>query len=160
MKTPLLAALFLLAAPFASATEINVGFSEEFAEDLAEEYGEREGAHLTEMIERGLEREFEERELDIERVDITIIKAKPNRPTFKQLGDTPGLSATGSISIGGMSLTGTAYDADGEPLGEYSYKWFENDIRFAGLGTWSDARRAANRFAWKFADQLASEPTS
>ena len=160
MKTSLLAAAFLLAAPFASATEVSVEFSEEFAEKLQEDYGDREGTFLTEMIERGLEREFEERSLNIERVDVTIVDAKPNRPTFKQLGDRPGLSFGGSKSIGGMSLTGTAYDAEGDAIGEYSYKWFENDIRFAGLATWSDARRAANRFAWKFADQLASDSTS
>lgn len=156
MRLTFLASAALALAPLAGATTVNVSFSEDFSEKLTEDYGEREGEKLIEEITEDLTRQFEKKGLDVARVDVTIIDAKPNRPTFKQLGDTPGLDGFRSISLGGMSLEGTAYDADGAVLGSKSYRWFENDIRDAIVaGTWTDARRASDRFARRFAKDLA-----
>ena len=136
-----LAALALLAAPAALAGQINVTFSPEFTEELNDEYGMREAKKAG---------------LDIARIDVTILDAKPNKPTFKQLGDTPGLDYGGSKSIGGMKLSATAFDASGNATGELTYDWYENDIRYAGISTWQDAKRASDRFARKFVKELTA----
>ena len=79
-----------------------------------------------------------------------------NRPTFEQLSSRPGLDAIRSISIGGMELVGTAYDADGNVIASQEYGWFENNLRgVVGAGVWTDANRASSRFAKKMAKQLS-----
>ena len=129
--------------------------SEDFQEKLEDDYGERELEYLTEEIREDITRELGKVGVSPARIEVMIIDAKPNRPTFEQLG-AGGLSFQ-SFSIGGMDLKATAYDASGEVLGELEYDWFENDIRNApSQSTWSDARRASGRFARKFAKQLVS----
>ena len=154
MKIHALAALALLASPAALAAEINVSYDPEFAEDLADDYGEREGDYLTAAIEKDINQALENAGVDVARIDVTILDAKPNKPTFKQLADKPGLDYGLSKSIGGMKLTATMYDAEGNPAGDLAYDWYETSIRNAGLGTWSDAKRASDRFARKLAKQL------
>ena len=71
------------------------------------------------------------------------------------LADRPRLDALRSISLGGMKLQATAFDGAGCELTELEYGWFETDIRQSvGKATWSDAKRASDRFARKFAEQL------
>ena len=102
-----------------------------------------------------MERAFAKAGVDPFRVDVEIVNAKPNRPTFEQLGAEPGLDAMRSISIGGMSLIGTAYDAEGNVIATQEYEWYENNIRdVIGSATWTDANRASRRFAKKFAKTL------
>ncbi|MEO1643479.1 MAG: hypothetical protein AAFR74_09095 [Pseudomonadota bacterium] len=157
MRLTFLAAAALAFAPLASATTVNVSFSEDFAEKLTEDYGEREGPRLIEEVTEDVTRQFEKRGLEVARVDIVIIDAKPNRPTFQQQLDRPGLDGFRSISVGGMSLEGTAFDEAGNAIGSKSYKFFETDIRdVIGSTTWTDARRASDRFARRFAKELAS----
>ena len=140
----------------AAATEVAVTYSDDFAEDLAEDYGEREGETLTEEIIEDLEREFNRAGISPAKVDITIVDARPNRPTFEQLSARPGLDAFRSVSLGGMKLSGTVYDADGAVVATQEFGWFENDIRdVVGSGTWTDANRASRRFATKLAKQLS-----
>ena len=140
----------------AAATEVTVTYSEDFAEDLAEDYGEREGSVLTEEIIEDLNRALTKAEISPARVDVTINDARPNRPTMEQTRKKPGLDMFRSKSLGGMDLTGTAYDADGNVIGEITYDWYETDIRDVfGAGTWSDANRASNRFAKKLAKSLS-----
>ena len=140
----------------AAATEVAVTYSDDFAEELSDNYGEREGETLTEEIIKDLDRAFAKVGVDPARVDITIVDAKPNRPTFEQLSSRPGLDAIRSISIGGMELVGTAYDADGNVIASQEYGWFENNLRdVVGAGVWTDANRASSRFAKKMAKQLS-----
>ena len=156
MKTLFAAIGALAILPIAAATEVAVTYSDDFAEELADNYGEREGEELTEDIVDDLERAFARAGVTPAKVDITIVNAKPNRPTFQQMRDEPGLDPFRSISIGGMKLTGTAYDADGNVLASQEYGWFENDIRdVIGSGVWTDANRASRRFAKKLAPQLS-----
>lgn len=156
-RTALVALLSLGLAGIAQATTINVAFSEDFAEKLEEDYGVREGAKLTEEIIEDLQRALDGMEDKVERVDVTILDAKPNRPTFEQISGSPGLDPIRSISIGGMSLSGTITLADGE-VSEIEYKWFENDIRLSvGAATWWDANRVSRRFARRVADQVEGE---
>jgi hypothetical protein len=148
------AATALLFAPVAMATEISVGYSADFEQTLEDDYGTREGTYLAKQIEKDLMREFEAAGLNVEQVMVTIERAVPSKPTFKQLGDKPGLDYGGSVSIGGMKLTATAFNANGAEMGSLTYDWFETDIRWTGLTTWYDANRASDRFARKFAKKL------
>lgn len=156
MKTIFAAIGTLAIFQTAAATEIAVTYSDDFAEELTENYGEREGERLTEEILEDLERAFEKAGVEPAKVDVTIVNAKPNRPTFEQMHAKPGLDPIRSISIGGMELTGTVYDSDGNVLVTQDYGWFENNIRdVVGSGTWTDANRASRRFATRLAKQLS-----
>lgn len=155
MKPLFLAISFVALSQFAGATEINVTFSEDFSEALENDLGEREGEVLSSEIIEDLNRAFERVGVSPTKVDVMIMNAKPNRPTFEQLADRPGLDGLRSISLGGMKLQATAFDGAGSELTELEYGWFETDIRQSvGKATWSDAKRASDRFARKFADQL------
>lgn len=154
MKHLLAAALIAGLAPAAHAAEINVSFAPEFSEKLTEDYGVKEGEYLSERVRSDLEEALAKQGKDAARIDVTILDAKPSRPTFKQGLDKPGLDMFDSVSIGGMKLQAVAYDASGAASEPFEYKWFENDIRDAGLTTWQDARRASSRFATRFAKQL------
>lgn len=128
--------------------------SADFQEKLEDDYGERELETLTNKIRNDIVRELGKVGISPARIDVTILDAKPNRPTFEQLGAS-GLSFR-SFAIGGMDLKAIAYDASDQVLGELEYDWFERDIRDARFqSTWGDARRASSRFARKFAKQLA-----
>ncbi len=154
MKLVPITAIALLLAPAAMAAEINVTISDEFQEKLQDDYGTREGEYLSRDVKEDLTRELDKAGVDMARIDVTILDAKPSKPTFKQLGDRPGLDYTLSKSLGGMKLSAIAYDEAGEKTGEYEYSWYENNLRMAGISTWYDANRASNRFARNFADDL------
>jgi hypothetical protein len=154
MKSLFATALILGLAPAAMAAEINVSFAPEFAEKLTEDYGEKEGAYLADRVRRDLEREIANKGVDAARIDVTIVDAKPSRPTFKQAGDTPGLDIFRSVSVGGMKLEAVAYDASGTASEPFAYDWYEHDIRQAGITTWQDARRASSRFASRYVKKL------
>lgn len=80
------------------------------------------------------------------RIELILVDATPNRPTFKQLSDTPGLSMR-SFGIGGAKIEGRAVAADGAvtPL---SYNYYSPDIRWVrGEATWSDAEQTFLQFA-------------
>lgn len=149
------ALMALAAAPFAQATEITVSFSDEMTETLEDDYGLREADYLTKSVVTDINQELAKRGVDVSRIDITIVDAKPTKPTFKQLGDRPGLDYGGSVSRGGMDMNATAYDAGGNVINDLDYDWYAVDIRDAGPTTWYDAKRASERFARKLADKLA-----
>jgi hypothetical protein len=160
MKHLLISACMLALVPAAYAGDVTVTFSEEFAEKLEKELGEREGVKLSEMIVKDVTDAFAGDLDQIGAINVTIVDARANRPTFKELGDTPGLSMQ-SFSVGGASLTGDVLDAEGNVVSSLSYKYFENDIRFAqGRATWSDARRSFDRFADKLAKQYRADVTT
>lgn len=154
MKHLLAAAVLLGLGPVASATEISVTLGPDFTEKLTEDYGMREGDYLAERVRQDMQRAIDKSGADVARVDVTILDAKPSRPTFKQGGDTPGLDMFRSVSLGGMKLKAVSYDAAGTMTDDFEYKWFESDIRQAGLTTWQDASRASSRFASRFAERI------
>ncbi|MBD3768696.1 MAG: hypothetical protein IE925_01025 [Rhodobacterales bacterium] len=154
MKLVPITALALLLAPAAMAAEINVSISEDFQTKLQDDYGTREGEYLSKEVKEDLTRELEKAGVDVARIDVTILDAKPSKPTFKQLGDKPGLDFGASRSLGGMKLSAVAYDAGDEKTKEYEYSWYEHDLRQTGFTTWYDANRASNRFARNFVEDL------
>ena len=154
MKLAPIAALALMLAPSAYAAEINVAYAVDFNTKLQDDLGTREGDYLSKEVREDLQRELTKQGVDVARIDVTIVDAKPSKPTFKQLGDKPGLDYGASVSLGGMKLTAVAYDADGTEAGQYEYSWYENDIRQTGITTWYDANKAARWFARNFAEDL------
>ena len=154
MKLVPITAIALLLAPAAMAAEINVTVSEDFQTKLQDDYGTREGDFLTKEVKDDLTQALEKAGVDTARIDVTILDAKPSKPTFKQLSDKPGLDYGMSKSLGGMKLSAVAFDEAGEQTAEYEYSWYEHDLRMSGISTWYDASRASRRFARNFADDM------
>ncbi|WP_339747959.1 hypothetical protein [uncultured Maricaulis sp.] len=116
--------------------------------DKADDIGEREFDRLRQILRGDLERELAGHLGENgSTLYVTILDATPNRPTLEQLSATPGLSME-SISIGGASIEAELVSASGEKLQNFSYSWQSyNIVNVVGSGTWTDARRAFNRFA-------------
>ncbi len=155
-------AAFATASAVAAPISIRpVSASPDFQEKIEDEYGARELEELSQTVEEALSRELEQAGAEIAQsasyaIEPTIEDAKPNRPTFKQLGDTPGLSMQ-SFGIGGAKLSARIVDMrTNEVVQTVTYAWYETDIRNAvGTATWSDARRAIWRFASNVAEIVA-----
>lgn len=147
---------FLIAAGPAFA-QVESKVSTEFQKKLEDDYGVRESPILTEALTKKVERTFAAKGLKPARVLLTIEDARPNRPTFHQISDKPGLDPMRSISTGGARITGVAYDASGKELASLDYDWYETDITNAiGSTTWTDARWVFDRFADRFAKKLGA----
>lgn len=164
MRRTLFAALaiaMIAAAPVAFAGETRIAFSEAMTEDLAKTYGEREADTLKRDLQRALDRAMARKgvSLGAMTVEATIVDAKPNKPTLRQLSDKPGLDYFQSISLGGADLKARILDADGKLVREVRYSWYEHDIRLVvGSSTWTDAHRAMRRFATEVVEALAPTP--
>ena len=146
---PLLA---LVATPaLAAPAQVEVTVGPKLQKEAAEHLGVKEVDRLAADLKRQVEREIARTGvLDGARVELVLVDAKPNRPTFKQLVDKPGLSME-SFSLGGAAIEGKATAVDGTvtPL---KYQWYESDIRWAHARvTWSDADAAFGQFAHRLA---------
>ncbi len=151
-----LAGLALVAAAPASALTVEAKVSPEFQTKLEEDYGVREAAVLTAALTSKVEDVFTRQGVRADRVVVTIEDAKPNRPTWEQVSDKPGLDPMRSVSIGGARVSGVAYDASGAQIGSLDYDWYETDLsNVIAATTWSDARWTFDRFARRFADRLS-----
>ena len=144
------AGLLLFTAGAASAAQVSVTVGPELQRH-AKAYGadevERLRADLQKAVSRALDHAGPKAP---ERVDLVLESATPNRPTFKQLGETPGLSMR-SLGLGGAAVTGSAVGADGV-IHPISYRWKETDLRQAvGSATWTDAHRTFDRLAHRLA---------
>ncbi len=122
-------------------------------------FGEKDLNRLAERLKRKMSKRLEKSGIEISEnaptvLELVIIDAKPNRPTFTQMAKSVGLSFN-SIGIGGAEFEGRLYSQNAD-MGEISYGWYENDIRDSQYGgTWTDANRAIDRFARKTAKALA-----
>jgi hypothetical protein len=89
-------------------------------------------------------------------IEVVIVDADPNRPTWQQLRDEPSLDYHRSFSIGGAELRAVLRDSEGNVLTEVEHRNYNSSIsEFHGMppgATWSEARRAIHRFANKVAD--------
>ena len=79
-------------------------------------------------------------------IELVLADASPNRPTFKQMSDRPGLSFQ-SFGLGGARIAGQIVTADGK-ASPIDYKWYESDIRWEHMNsTWGDAQTTFQQFA-------------
>jgi len=144
-----------LAMPAAALT-VEAKVSTDFQKKLDDDIGVRESKILTDTLTRKISNVFAERGVKAERVVVTIEDAKPNRPTFEQVSNKPGLDPMRSISVGGARVTGIAYDASGAEIGRLDYDWYETSLEnVVAATTWTDARTAFDRFSRRFAEKLS-----
>lgn len=150
---PLAAALAVAAAPaMAEPASINVTLGGDL-QDKARELGQREvreqADRLAEIVQGVLAREGA---LDGARIDLVLTDLKPNRPTFQQMADRPGLDGHRSRSIGGAAIEGQITTADGRIV-PVRYDWYSASLaEVRGFNTWQDADRAYQRLAVNLAD--------
>lgn len=147
------AALTFAPAAFAAPPPaVSVTIGPELQEKAQNTYGVRDVQRLADELQRGAERALV-RSGGLGpggRLELVLVDVKPNRPTFKQLSETTGLSYQ-SFGVGGATIEGRAVAADGTvtPL---RYRWYETDIRQAPYSaTWSDAEWTIDRFAGRLA---------
>lgn len=137
------------AEPLSTVSSVQVTIGPDLAKKAAEDYGVRDVDRLAASLQADVERELRRTGLLAGgRVELVLIDAKPNRPTFKQLGDRPGLSYQ-SFGIGGLAVEGKAISIDGD-VTPIRYSWYESDIHDSRIGgTWADAEHAIDRFAFQ-----------
>jgi hypothetical protein len=159
-RLALITAAFALAASAAVAAPaaVTVTVGPELQRKATKDYGLRDIERLTAELQKDVSKSLADsgRYADA-RVELTLVDAKPNRPTFKQMGDTPGLSML-SHGIGGAQIEGRIVAVDGA-VTPISYSWYETDIRESwGVTTWHDAQWTFERFAKRIArgDRLAA----
>ena len=146
-RTYLLAALALFSASGANADglDVSISYDQKAENKLVETYGVRERAVINDLVARALTRSLG---AQVARVEVVIHDITANRPTFKELSDRPGLSMQ-SFGIGGADLSGRAFDANGQMIGQARYDW-TGDFNWADTSwNWSDADRTIYGFAQK-----------
>lgn len=155
----LAAAAFAQSALAAPVTVTPVAYSAEFQTELTENLGSREGEHLSDVVTRVVSRELERRGATLTEnapltIELIIVDAAPNRPTFQQLADRPGLDYIRSVSVGGAELRAVLRGADGQVLREVTHRRFNYSLAdLVGVpNTWTTARQAVWGFAAKVGD--------
>lgn len=144
----------------AAVTVAPVSFSPEFETELNDELGVREGDVLREDVEGAIEAALARRGVSVGSgggtIEVVIVDADPNRPTWQQLTDEPSLDSIRSFSVGGAELRGVIRGANGEVLTEVEHRRYNHTIaELNGMPpayTWYEARRSIRRFAEKVAD--------
>ncbi|MGD9965893.1 MAG: hypothetical protein AB7T59_05190 [Hyphomonadaceae bacterium] len=149
------ASMLALAFP-ASAQTTPVSFSSEFQEALDDDFGVREGDILRASVVEAIDAELARRGVvNAGGIEVTIVDARPNRPTMQQLIDEPGLDGVASISIGGAELRANL--PGGEVVTHRRYNHSLADV-VGPATTWTEARRAIRQFAVKVADAYIANP--
>jgi hypothetical protein len=154
MRTLAIAAAVLLGsatAAFAAPASVSVTIGPELQTKAEKTLGVRDVNELAARLRTTVERRLAKTgPYDGARIELVLADVQPNRPTFKQLGDKPGLSYQ-SFGIGGAKIEGRAIAPNGAvtPIG---YTYYESDIRWARRsGTWADAEWTFDRFAYDLA---------
>lgn len=151
--TALAAVVAMAGAAQAESPEVVVTLSPELAREADRNLGVREveqrAVELVQVVRRQLERQGA---LEGSTVRLVLTDVKPNRPTFEQLRNRPGLSMHHSRSIGGAAIEGEVIDASGQSR-RVAYDYFSPSIEWViGGSTWQDANRAFDTFARRLAD--------
>jgi len=146
--------------PVASVT---VTIDPAFAKDKGKDYGLKDLQALADTLKTSVEARLSAKSrlnlgaADAATVNLVLVDAKPNRPTFKQMADRPGLSMQ-SFGIGGAEVKGEQVMPDGGKI-MLGYSWYESDIRWSqAQSTWADAERAIDGFARRLAEGDAGVP--
>jgi hypothetical protein len=150
MRTLILATAAVLAsatAALATPASVSVSVGPELQAKAAKTLGEREINDLAKTLQTTVEQRLaKSNAYDGAKIELVLTDAKPNRPTFKQLGDTPGLSMR-SFGVGGAAIEGRAVNPDGTVV-PLRYSYTQPDIRWVrGYGTWTDAEDTFEQFA-------------
>ncbi len=150
---PLGAVLAVAATPaLADPATVTVTLGPDMLEkvrDLGERDVREQTDRLAEVVRRGL---ADNARLDGARIELVLTDLRPNRPTFQQTANKPGLDPFRSISIGGAAIEGAITTADGQVL-PVKYDWYSSNLAdVRGYSTWHDADRAYQRFAGRLAD--------
>ncbi|MDX2276837.1 MAG: hypothetical protein NW206_15410 [Hyphomonadaceae bacterium] len=162
---PIVALAALSFAGVASAATVTIApitFDSEFQTELNETIGETEAGYLRERVERAVTRALERAGAQVgpggdATIEVVIVDADPNRPTFQELSDQPSLDYGRSISIGGAELRGVLRGADGGVIAEVTHDYYTPSLDYVmAAGTWTDAERAIRGFAEKLADAYAA----
>lgn len=145
-------ALTSAAPAMADPATVRVTIDEDFGfkvKELGERDVQRQADRLAEVVQRRL---ASESEFEGAQVDLVLTSLRPNRPTFQQMADRPGLDFHRSLSIGGAAIEGRITMADGSVV-PVSYDWFSPSITYVqGYTTWQDAERAYHRLASNLVD--------
>lgn len=145
------ALLLSASAALAAPASVTVTVGPELQKKFDKTYGAREIPTLTADLQSSVEKALANSGAhDGARVELILTDVKPNRPTFKQMGDTPGLSME-SFGVGGASIKGRIVAANGteSPI---DYSWYESDIRQAfATWVWHDAEWTFDRLARRLA---------
>lgn len=154
MRIIAIAAVALLSsatAALAAPASVTVTIGPELQQKAVEKYGVREVNYLAAELRKDVTRALARTgAYDGARIELTLVDAKPNRPTFKQLSDTTGLSYE-SFGVGGARIEGQAI-APGGAVTPINYSYYETDIRQSrGHSTWFDAQWTMSRFAARLA---------
>jgi hypothetical protein len=150
MRTIILAAALMASAGGAAAApaSVTVSIGPELQAKAAQTYGFRDVDSLANDLRTSVEKRLARTgAYDGARIELVLTDAKPTRPTFKQLGDTSGLSMR-SFGLGGAEIDGQAI-MPGGAVTPIHYKYYETDLRQSRHGTtWSDAEGTIQRFAY------------
>jgi hypothetical protein len=140
-------AIGVASAAHAAPPTVDVAVGPKLQAKAETSYGVREVRDLAEELRSDVEHALARTgAYDGARIELVLTDAVPNRPTFKQLGDKPGLSYA-SFGLGGAQIEGRIVAADGRES-PVSYRDYETDIRFSRIaGTWHDAETGFERFA-------------
>lgn len=160
MRTLALATIAVLAsanAAIATPAAISVNVGPKLEVKAVKTLGVREIDDLAKDLQTTVEKRLAKSgAYDGARIELVLVDATPNRPTFKQLSDTPGLSLR-SHGIGGAKIEGRAVMPDGR-VTLLSYSYMEPDIRWTqGFATWTDAEDTFEQFADKLAHGKAPD---
>lgn len=157
--TAIAALAFAGSAAAAPVTVAPVSFSSEFQDSLDSDYGVREGEYLREAVVDSVGRALAHRGASLDQtgglsVEVTIVRARPNRPTMQQLRYNPSIDPMRSVSIGGAELVAVIRGSDGGVVAEVRHSRFNHSLEdlVGPPTTWTEARRAINQFATKVAD--------
>lgn len=149
-----------MAAPISIAP---VTISEELQTRIDEELGAREADYLRDEVTEATTEAMARRGESVSAnapltLEVTILDAKPNRPTFHQLSTTPGLDMALSRSLGGANLRGVLRTSDGRVVREITHRRYNYSLdEVEAYTTWTEASRAIRRFADKVADAAAEQ---
>ena len=149
---PLAAAIAVFAPAMAEPASIHVtlgGDLQEKAEGLGRREVQEQADRLAEVVHDVLARDGA---LDGARIDLVLTDLKPNRPTFEQMVDRPGLDGFRSRSIGGATIEGQITTADGRTLPVRYDRYSTSLAEVRGFSAWQDADRAYRRLAENLAD--------
>jgi len=144
---PLAAVLAIAVPALAEPVTVTVTLGPDL-QDQVETLGQRDVTEQTDRLAQVVARTLADRRaLDGARIELILTDLKPNRPTFQQLVDRPGLDGFRSISVGGAAIEGQITTADGA-VRPIRYDWYSNSIEdVRGFATWQDADHAYRRLA-------------